>query len=91
MNGPGGSDAGGGGTSPGTLRPAVRSGVATLATSKASAQLREELNVGRDVYTAVEPAPAYDWKAEDGKLLAHRADTKVCAWGGGGGGMHRWF
>ncbi len=77
MDAPGGGD-GARAASPGTLRPEVRSDVATLATSKASAQLREELNVGRDVYTAVEPAPVYDWKTEDGKLRAHRSDARVC-------------
>ena len=34
-------------------------------------------NLGRDVYTATEVASTYDWKTEDGKLRAHRAETKV--------------
>lgn len=35
------------------------------------------LNLGRDNFTATEKADVYDWKTEDGKLRAHRADTKV--------------
>eukprot|EP00750_Incisomonas_marina_P022035 INCI4829.1.p1 GENE.INCI4829.1~~INCI4829.1.p1 ORF type:complete len:479 (-),score=104.83 INCI4829.1:654-2009(-) len=35
------------------------------------------LNLGRDNFTAIEKAGTYDWKTEDGKLRAHRADTKA--------------